>query len=415
MSESKIECPNCGHSFDVEAVLATKAERRIRKEMESDYAARMKDLDSLRKALKDQQEEFETKKQKENEIFSKKLEERIEKERKEFQEKARKSLKEEYKLQLDAFKKEIDERKEENKALKQQEIEFLKRENSLKEQAEKQEMALQKQFLEQQRAIEEKAREKEREAMALKEKDYQKQLEDQRKLIDEMKRKSEQGSMQLQGEVQELALEELLAHAYPYDSIDEVPKGIRGADCIQTVMNGRQQACGSIVYESKRTKAFAKDWIDKLKQDQVDCKADLAVIVTESFPADMSRFGERDGVWICGFHEVKSLSFVLREMLLRTHAVRTADENKGDKKEMLYTYLTSNEFIQNIQRIVENYDGMTQQLSREKRAMQKLWKEREKQIWVVQENIASLFGSIKGIAGRELDTYDVLELPESEE
>jgi hypothetical protein len=168
------------------------------------------------------------------------------------------------------------------------------------------------------------------------------------------------------------------------------------------------------VYESKRTKNFANDWIDKLKQDQVVCKADISVLVTETMPSDMERFGERNGVWICGFHEVKSLSFVLRQMLIRTQAVKLSQENKGDKMELLYHYLTSNEFVQNIRRIVENYDSMIDQLNSEKKAMYKIWASREKQIWVVQENISSLFGSIKGIAGKELETAHVLELPVKE-
>ena len=115
-----------------------------------------------------------------------------------------------------------------------------------------------------------------------------------------------------------------------------------------------------------------------MKQDQIKCKADIAVIVTETFPSDMTRFGMKNGVWICGFQEVKSVSLALREMLLKTHAVKASDENKGDKMELLYSYLTSNEFVQNINRIVENYDAMLQQLNSEKRAMHKIWAQREK-------------------------------------
>jgi hypothetical protein len=131
-------------------------------------------------------------------------------------------------------------------------------------------------------------------------------------------------------------------------------------------------------------------------------------------PSDMDRFGEKDGVWICGFHELKSLSLVLREMIIKTHSVKKSEENKGDKMELLYNYLTSNEFVQNIERIVENYDSMINQLNSEKKAMYKIWAQREKQIWVVQENISALFGSIKGIAGKELETSNVLQLPDSQ-
>ena len=291
--------------------------------------------------------------------------------------------------------------------------ELKKQSAEIKEKAEELQLEIAKKMLEQQSEMEEKGRAKEREVNMLREKEFQKQLEDQKKLIDEMKRKAEQGSMQLQGEIQELALEELLRTTYPFDQISEVGKGIRGADCMQTVINQQQQTCGTIIYESKRTKNFAGDWIDKLKQDQVNAKADLAVLVTETYPSDMDKFGQKDGVWICGFHEVKSLSLVLREMLLKTHSVRSSEENKGGKMEMLYKYLNGNEFIQTIQRILEVYTNMENDLNVEKRAMTRIWKTREKQIEVVALNISSMFGSIKGISGNDLASASFLELPES--
>lgn len=406
----KIKCPHCANEFDVEDALSGKLEAHFKAEFERKVAEQAVKFNAERVKLEKEVEEFEKKKERENELFKQKLEQRIEKEA----EKIQKSTQESFEQQLKALQDENEKKKAENRQLRSLEIDLLKRENELKEKAEELQLSVQKELLEKQKEIEDRARTKERESMMLKEKEYQKQLEDQKKLIDEMKRKAEQGSMQMQGEVQELALEELLAATYPFDTISEVGKGIRGADCIQTVTNARQQQCGSIVYESKRTKNFSNDWIDKLKQDQIQCKADIAVLVTETFPGGMDRFEERNGVWICGFHEVKSVSFVLREMLLKTHSVKSSEENKGDKMELLYTYLTSNEFVQNIKRIVENYDGMIQQLNSEKKAMHRIWASREKQIWVVQENISSLFGSIKGIAGKELETSSVLELPDRE-
>ncbi len=404
----KIKCPNCGHNFDVEDALSGKLEAHFKAKYEKKISEQAEIFKTDRKELEKEVEEFERKKERENELFKEKLEQRIEKE----SEKIKKQTEEDFAQKLESLQEENEKKKAENRKLKAQEIDLLKRENELKEKAEELQLNVQKELLEKQKEIEDKARAKERESMVLKEKEYQKQLDDQKKLIDEMKRKAEQGSMQMQGEVQELALEDLLATAYPYDQITEVAKGVRGADCIQNVFNSLQQRCGSIVYESKRTKNFSSDWIDKLKQDQVKCKADIAVIVTETFPSDMDRFGEKNGVWICGFHEVKSLSFVLREMLLKTQSIKSTEENKGDKMELLYSYLTSNEFVQNIKRIVENYDGMIEQLNSEKKAMYKIWASREKQIWVVQENISVLFGSIKGIAGKELETSSVLELPD---
>jgi hypothetical protein len=405
----KIKCPNCAHEFDVEEALSGKLEAHFKEEYERKVSEQADKFHAKEELLAKDMEAFEEKKEKENEIFKERLAKQVEKEKENIQ----KSTQESFEQQLKALSDENEKKKAENRKLKAAEIDLLQRENNLKEKTEELQLEVEKEMLEKQSEIEEKGRAKEREAHLLREKEFQKKLEDQKKLIDEMKRKAEQGSMQLQGEIQELALENLLAMSYPFDDIAEVGKGIRGADCIQTVRNRLQQVCGSIVYESKRTKAFAGDWIDKLKQDQITAKADIAVIVTETMPSDMDRFGEKDGVWICGFHEVKSLSFVLREMLIKTHSVKSSEVNKGDKMELLYSYLTSNEFVQNIQRIVENYDGMINQLNSEKKAMHKIWAQREKSIWVVHENIGSLFGSIKGIAGNELSTSSVLELPET--
>jgi len=402
----KITCPNCGHSFDVEEALSGKLEAHFKAEYERKVAEQAEKFNTEKKKLEEERNKLNELKEKQDELIKEELAKVLELERK----KIEKSTFETYEEKIKSLQEENEKRKSENKALREKEVALMRQEVELKEKQEELNLQVEKQILEKQREIEDKARAKERESFELEKIKLLKQIEDNKKLAEEMKRKAEQGSMQLQGEVQELALEDLLERTYPFDKIQEVPKGVRGADCIQSVINSMQQECGSIVYESKRTKNFVKDWIDKLKQDQITCKADIAVLVTETMPNDMDRFGERDGVWICGFHEVKSLSFVLREMLIKTHSVKISQDNKGDKMELLYNYLTSNEFVQNIKRIVENYDGMIDQLNSEKKAMYKIWASREKQIWVVQENISALFGSIKGIAGKELEASNVLQL-----
>tara|TARA_B110000090_G_scaffold140815_1_gene154819 strand:+ start:3874 stop:5112 length:1239 start_codon:yes stop_codon:yes gene_type:complete len=405
----QIKCPNCAQEFDVEQALAGKLEVKYKADYEKKVSEQASKFNAERNVLAKEMEAFELKKEKENELFKERLAKQIEKERKVIQ----KSTQENFEQQLKALADENEKKKEENRHLRAAEINLLKRENDLKEKAEELQLEVDKKMLEKQTEIEEKGRAKEREINMLREKEFQKKLEDQKKLIDEMKRKAEQGSMQMQGEIQELALEELLRTSYPFDNIAEVGKGIRGADCIQTVVNSLQQTCGSIIYESKRTKNFAGDWIDKLKQDQVNAKADLAVLVTETMPNDMDKFGQKDGVWICGFNEAKSLSLVLREMLMKTHSVKSSEDNKGGKMEMLYSYLNGNEFIQTITRILEVYTNMESDLNTEKRAMTKIWKTREKQIEVVALNISSMFGSIKGIAGNDLASSSILELPDS--
>ena len=407
--KDKIKCPNCGHSFDVEEAISGKLEAHFRAEYERRVAEQADRFNEEKRKLEEERKQLSALRDNQEAMLKAELAKALENEKARIE----KSAGEKYEEHIKALWEENEKRKSENKSLREKEVALMRQEAALKERQEEFELQVERQILEKQREIEEKARAKERESFEMEKVKLLKQIEDNKKLAEEMRRKAEQGSMQLQGEVQELALEDHLSRAYPFDMIQEVPKGMRGADSIQTVVNSLQQECGSIVYESKRTKSFASDWIDKLKQDQMACKADVAVLVTEAMPAGMERFGERDGVWICGFHEVGSVSLVLREMLIRTHSVRKSQENKGDRMELLYSYLTSNEFVQNIRRIVENFDSMMNQLNAEKKAMLKIWKEREKQIWVVHENISALFGSIKGIAGKELEASGVLQLPDA--
>jgi hypothetical protein len=257
----------------------------------------------------------------------------------------------------------------------------------------------------------------EQEKNVLKEKEHQmqllelkKQLEDQKKLTEEMVRKQGQGSMQLQGEVQELALEDLLKATFQFDVIEEVGKGAKGADVVQTVRNQLGQTCGKIIYESKNTKAFGGDWIDKLKHDMRSTQADIAVIVTETMPKDMDGFGMKDGVWVCTFIQIKSVAFLLRDSLIKINTALASQENKGDKMSLLYSYLTGTEFRQQIEAIVEGFTELQEGIQKEKNAMQKIWKEREKQLEKVLLNTTNFYGSVKGIAGNAIGDIKLLEL-----
>jgi hypothetical protein len=264
-----------------------------------------------------------------------------------------------------------------------------------------------------QKLIEEKEKirktEQDRNELAIKE--LQKQLEDQKRLTEEMKRKQEQGSMQLQGEVQELAIEEWLTANFPLDSIEEIKKGARGGDCIQTVNTRTRQNCGTIYYESKRTKDFQPSWIEKFKSDIRDKGANIGVLVTEVLPSEMDRMGLKDGIWICTYEEFKGLCKVLRESLVQISNAVVSQENKGDKMSLLYDFLTSNTFRLQIEAIVEGFTQMQSDLESEKRAMQRIWKMREKQLEKVITNTIDMHGSIKGIAGSAIQDIKQLDLP----
>jgi hypothetical protein len=248
----------------------------------------------------------------------------------------------------------------------------------------------------------------------LKRKELEKQLEDQKKLTEEMKRKQEQGSMQTQGEVQELGIEEWLAEKFPLDVIQEIKKGERGADCLQIVHTRTRQNCGSIYYESKRTKHFQPSWIDKFKADIQERNANIGVLVTEVMPPDMDRLGLKDGIWVCSFEEFKGLCTVLRESIIQISSAIVTQEHKGDKMGMLYDYLTSNEFRMQIEAMVEGFTQMKSDLEAEQRSMRGIWKKREKQIDKVLLNTTGMYGSIRGIAGNAVQAVPLLELPDED-
>jgi hypothetical protein len=189
----------------------------------------------------------------------------------------------------------------------------------------------------------------------------------------------------------------------------EVGKGVEGADCMQIVRNAVGNECGKIIFESKRAKSWNNVWVDKLKNDMRNKQADLAILVTQSFPKGMNCFGERDGVWICSFKEVTGLTAALRNAIIRIDDSRKFEENKGEKMQMLYDYLTGLEFRQHIEAIVEGFMSMKLSISRERIQMEKLWKEREKQLDKVLLNTSGMYGSIKGIAGASVNTIPLLE------
>lgn len=380
---TEIKCPNCGHQFEPNDA--------IREEVEKELRSKAADWQK-----------------KKNEEFQVKLEEERKRMQQNMEESIRKNISADFENKLRLLEQNNKDNEEKLKLSRQKELEYLKKEQELKNKEDELEITVQKKLQLEREKLSEDLRKIEEQKVAARENEFQlrlkeleKQLEDQKKLADEMRRKAEQGSTQLQGEIQELALEEMLRVAFPFDVIAEVGKGVRGADCVQTVRNNLGQECGKIIYESKRTTTFGADWIEKLKADMRNLGADMAVIVTRTMPRDMEGFGLKDGVWICSFAEVKALAVVLRDTIMRvSNAVRN-NENKGDKMHMLYDYLTSNEFAEQWKAIREGFLSMKMSIQKERDAMEKLWKTREKQLEKVLLNATHIRGSIEGIAGME--------------
>jgi hypothetical protein len=409
-NSAQIKCPNCGTSIDVQDILAHQLEDEIKRKYQSQLIKEKQKYDKEFEGLQMAKEAFEHRKKQENELFQDRLEKQLKEDKKVLEVKLRSSLAEEHSEQMKDMRKELDEKSGKLVELhrKEAEIEKLKRDQA--ELKDKVEADAQKRLNEMLIAEKDKIRKSEEDKNELKFKELEKQLEVQKKLTEEMKRKQEQGSMQMQGEIQELAIEEWLASEFPLDSIEEIKKGARGGDCLQIVNTRVRQNCGKIYYESKRTKDFQPTWIEKFKDDIRDKNANIGVLVTEVMPADMDRLGLKDGIWICNYDEFKGLCKVLRQTIVLLDSSIETQANKGDKMGMLYDFLISNQFKHQIEGIVEGFTAMQADLDSEKRAMQRIWKSREKQIERVVNNTVSMYGSIKGIAGNAIGNIDALEL-----
>lgn len=413
---TEIKCPSCGHQFPMEDAVSEDYKRELREKMAA--YIKQKDEELLKKQeafLRKEQMLLQQVQQKEVEYAGKLADEKV-KMQKSLEENIRKSISADFENQLNLLQQANRDNEIKLQEARTKQLEYLKKEQELKNREQEMEIQIQQTLLKERQKIEEEIRKLEEQRTNAKETEYQlkmkemeKQLEDQKKLVDEMKRKAEQGSMQMQGEVQELLLENLLRGSFPFDVIVEVGKGVRGADCIQTIRNQFGQECGKIIYESKRAQHFSIEWIEKLKSEMRTQGADVAVIVTQSMPKDMDQFGEKDGVWICSFAEVRALAHILRDSIIKIYNTSRSQENKGDKMHLLYDYLTGREFAEQWKAIREGFLSMRMSIQKERDAMERIWKAREKHLEKVLLNAAHIRGSIEGIAGQDSIDLNLLE------
>ena len=410
--ETKITCPNCGQEIDVNSVISHNLEEEFKKKYNARWVEEKKKYQEEVDKLEKQKQEIEILKQNQDALVAEKLALAVKQEKEIFEKQIKNQLQEEQSERIALIEKELKEKSEQVKELNRAkaEIEQIKREKAeMKEAIEAESAKLLNEKINEEK---EKIRKAEHDKNEMVVAELQKQLDDQKRLTEEMKRKQEQGSMQLQGEVQELAIEEWLTSNFPLDTIEEIKKGDRGADCVQVVHTRTTQNCGTIYYESKRTKNFEPKWLEKLRDDIRAKGANVGVLVTDAFPKNMERMGLVEGIWVCSFEEFKGLCFVLRESIVQLSLVAASQENKGEKTLMLYEFLISNEFRLQVEAIVEGFTQMQADLISEKRSIMGHWKKREKQIEKVLLNTNYMYNSIKGIAGSAIQPIKTLELPE---
>lgn len=374
---------------------------RVKNAEETELTIRKRERD-----LKDREGEL----ARQRERLEEEARQKLDAERQELIEQAKAKAKDELSVEIKDRDEREAELRDKLKEANDRELEWRKRERALKEEKEELELSVQRRMAEERDKIRDEALKKADEDHRLKDAEKDKKITDLARQLENAQRRLEQGSQQMQGEIQELALEEVLGHKFPTDGFEEISKGVAGGDVMQHVRTPGGVDAGSILWESKRTKNWSSDWLPKLRKDQREAKADVTVIVSVALPDDVETFTQIDGVWVSTWACAVSLAMALRTGLLETAKARRALVGQQGKMEQVYNYLASPEFRNRVAGIVEAFATMQQDLDKEKRAIQNQWAKREKQIQQAVANTAGMYGDLQGIIGGSLPEIQGMEM-----
>jgi hypothetical protein len=454
ISETTLNCPKCGHVIPLTEALTAQLSSQLEQRLQTEYEIRLKSatndaetrirgeqqlqIDALSKQLATQTKLARVLEAREIELKRRtmELEEQgqaiADRVRIEVEEKVRaesdvktktmlaqvqRSIRQESALEMDQLKQQLAEQQQRNEDAQKRELDLARQANELRQKQQEMDLELERRLARARAEDERRIRQLVLEEQSLKLAERDKQIDDLRRVIDDLKRKSEQGSQELQGEVLELDIQAALERQFPFDGVATVPKGVSGADLIQEVKNGQGQSCGRIVWETKNTRYWQNGWLAKLKDDTRAVGGNLSIIVTVALPEGIQEFGLRDGVWVASRRAWPALAVALREQLLQVAFAHLASEGKNEKMDMLYRYLSGDQFRQKVTGIVEAFTSLQDQIQRERRAMEKIWKDREKQIERAITNTVGMYGEMSGILGgslpeiSQLTLESVLELP----
>jgi len=408
--DQTITCPNCGEKIPLTETLSHQIKESLMKEFDEQMKVKEREIDKRKKLLDKEAEQIkEAKKAIEHET-----QERLKAERAKLLQEARKEAKAALEIDLRDLKDQVAEKDKRLEEAHKEELVFRRKMRELEEQKKSIELEVARKIDAEREKVRQQALEIFSDEHRLKDLEKDKLISDMRKTIEDLKRKSEQGSIQIQGEVLELDFEELFKNKFPSDEISPIPKGMRGADILQKVHSKSGQYCGSIIWEIKRTKSWSNGWIQKLKDDQREVKAEIAVLATEAMPKDVNTFVQIDGVWVTDLVLAGSLAEALRTGLIQIAQARVATVSKDEKMEILYKYLSGPEFKQKVEAIVEAFKSMKEDLEQEKRAIMRAWNKREKEIERVITNTVGMYGDMQGIIGTSMPKIKMLELEEKD-
>ncbi|NWF92137.1 MAG: DUF2130 domain-containing protein [Syntrophaceae bacterium] len=398
MSDQVIVCPFCRKEIPLTEAISHQIREELKKEFEIGVKKKEEALLQREEALSRREKELKAE-----------VSRLVDIEKKRIEEEAKKRAEETISLEIKDLKEQLLEKDRRLQESQTAELQLRKERRELEERHKSLELELSRRLDEERERIREEAAKAVLEEHRLKDLEKEKKISDMLQQIEELKRRAEQGPIQITGEVLEIELEEILRNRFPIDQIEAISRGKKGADVLQRVHNPSGQYCGTIIWEAKRTKGWNEGWIDKLKEDQREAKAEIAVIVTTAMPKEVEHFQLIDGVWVTNFNLVACLAIALRTNLIQVANERKAAEGKHEKMEALYGYLSGSEFSQKVEAIVKAFLSMRNDLESEKAAMNKIWAKREKQIERVITNITRMYGDMQGIIGASLPEIKSLE------
>jgi hypothetical protein len=417
MSETTITCPKCKTEFPLTESLAAPMLAATRKQFEQQLAQKDEDVAEREQRLRDKEKQLTDAKRTLDEQIADQVAAQLKAERGRVIAEEAKKAKLASAAELEAKVRELGElqevlktRDEKLAEAQKAQAEIIKKQRELDDAKRELELTVEKRVQEGLTEVRSQARREAEEGLKLKVLEKDQTIASMQQKIEELKQKAEQGSQQLQGEVQELELESLLRAKFPFDSIEPVLKGEFSGDALQRVVSQTGQACGTILWESKRTRNWSDAWLTKLREDQRAAKAEIAVLVSQALPKGVEAFDVVDGVWVTSPRAALPVATVLRHTLLQVSMARAVSECQQTKTEMVYQYLTGPRFRHRVEAIVEAFSSMQEDLSAEKKAIQRQWAKREVQIERVMVATVGMYGDLQGIAGKSLQEIEGLEL-----
>lgn len=407
-TNAKMNCPNCGTEINVDELLISQFQDSIKKDLESELQIRKEELSQEKLEFKKLSLEFAKEKETLEESIQAKVKAQLLSREESLKEAIRKEINDEKSLQLQDLESELIKKSAQLKDLNGTKAQLERLRRDMEEAETRIILEKEKELSERLEQARSTIKEQVQQESFLKLKEREKVIEDLKNKLDEAKRQAEQGSMQLQGQIQELEIIELLREFHPYDEVSQSKTGANAADVLQVVRTQSGAECGKIYYESKRTKSWSNEWIKKFKQDNINTKADILVLVTNALPKGVERYGILEGVWVCSFNDVKELSLVLRYGLLKLQSVAITQHGKETKMESLYFYLTSEDFKNTFESILEGFKTLQDSHNSEKLKMQNIWKQRQTVLEKILLNTVNMHGTIKGIAGSAVPEIPIL-------